>query len=135
MGIRDMNQKQIEIEWQKMIKAESAYLNRNVQRETAFWQDRIAKYVPDKFENTLKEGFFKAFQLIFDKGTGVIEKTYDKEKKEQDYKIRKGFSKVSGEEQSCKRYDFHGGGCGNGSFWPWNTGYPPVFGDTFKKYI
>ena len=42
MGIRDMNQKQIEIEWQKMIKAESAYLNRNVQRETAFWQvDRI----------------------------------------------------------------------------------------------
>ena len=48
----DMNQKQIEKEWQKMIKAESAYLNRNVQRETAFWQDRIAKYVPDKFENT-----------------------------------------------------------------------------------
>ena len=100
----DMNQKQIEKEWQKMIKAESAYLNRNVQRETAFWQDRIAKYVPDKFENTLKEGFFKAFQLIFDKGTGVIEKTYDKEKKEQDYKIREYAAKLKNNGKSVKAF-------------------------------
>ena len=100
----DMNQKQIEKEWQKMIKAESAYLNRNVQRETAFWQDRIAKYVPDKFENTLKEGFFKAFQLIFDKGTGVIEKTYDKEKKEQDYKILEYAAKLKNNGKSVKAF-------------------------------
>ena len=100
----DMNQKQIEKEWQNMIKAESAYLNRNVQRETAFWQDRIAKYVPDKFENTLKEGFFKAFQLIFDKGTGVIEKTYDKEKKEQDYKIREYAAKLKNNGKSVKAF-------------------------------
>ena len=100
----DMNQKQIEKEWQKMIKAESAYLNRNVQRETAFWQDRIAKYVPDKFETTLKEGFFKAFQLIFDKGTGVIEKTYDKEKKEQDYKIREYAAKLKNNGKSVKAF-------------------------------
>ncbi len=100
----DMNQKQIEKEWQKMIKAESAYLNRNVEKEAASWQDRVAKYVPDKFESTLKAGFYKAFQLIFDKGTGVIEKTYDKEKKEQDYKIREYAATIKNNGKSVRAF-------------------------------
>lgn len=99
-----MNQKQIEKEWQKMIKAETAYLNRGLKKQTGSWQAKVAKYVPDKFENTLKEGFYKAFQLIFEKGTGIIEKTYDKEKKEQDYKIREFAADLKNNGRSVKAF-------------------------------
>ncbi len=43
--------------------------------------------MPQKLEATLHTAFYKAFELIFDKGTPVIEKTCQKEKKEQNYKI------------------------------------------------
>lgn len=99
-----MNIKQVEKEWQKMVKAEAVYLNRGLHKEEVSWQDRIAKYVPDKFENTLKEGFYKAFQLIFDKGTGVIEKTYNKEKKQQDYKIQEYAAKLKNNRKSVQAF-------------------------------
>ena len=54
---------------------------------TAGWQEKITRYVPQKLEATLHTAFYKAFELIFDKGTPVIEKTCQKEKKEQNYKI------------------------------------------------
>ena len=54
---------------------------------TAGWQEKITRYVPQKLEATLHTAFYKAFELIFDKGTPVIEKTYQREKKEQNYKI------------------------------------------------
>lgn len=53
----------------------------------AGWQEKITRYVPQKLEATLHTAFYKAFELIFDKGTPVIEKTCQKEKKEQNYKI------------------------------------------------
>ncbi|MCM1257837.1 MAG: EcsC family protein [Roseburia sp.] len=99
-----MNQKQIEKEWQKMIKAETAYLNRSLKKEKGSWQDKIAKYVPDKFESALKEGFYKAFQVIFEKGTGVIEKTYNREKKEQNYKIQEFAAELKNSGKSVKAF-------------------------------
>lgn len=77
----------IEKEWAQLQKAEQAFLNRNIPVRASDWQEKIAKYVPQKLEDTLNTAFFKAFEMIFDKGTGIIEKTYQREKKEQNYKI------------------------------------------------
>lgn len=99
-----MNQKQLEKEWEKMLKAEGAYLNRNLKKQGEAWQDKIKKYVPEKFECTLKEGFYKAFQIIFDKGTPIIEKTYNKEKKEHTYKIQEFAAELKNNSQSVKAF-------------------------------
>jgi len=45
-------------------------------RLTALLEDKV----PDKLQETLDSAFGAAFSLIFQKGTGIIEKTYDKEK-------------------------------------------------------
>ncbi len=36
--------------------------------------------VPEKLQSTLNVAFRKAFEIVFSKGSGIIEKTYDKEK-------------------------------------------------------
>ncbi len=46
----------------------------------------LEEKVPDKLQETLDAAFAGAFSLIFKHGTGVIEKTYDKEKLAEDSK-------------------------------------------------
>lgn len=82
-----LKQNHIEKEWKQLLRAEQNFMSRNMPPRTAGWQDKVAKYVPEKLEGTLNTAFYKAFELIFDKGTGIIEKTYQREKKEQNYKI------------------------------------------------
>lgn len=82
-----MQKKHIEKEWQLLQKVEQNFLDRNMPVRTANWQEKVAKHVPQKLEETLNTAFFKAFELIFDKGTGIIDKTCQREKREQNYKI------------------------------------------------
>ena len=42
--------------------------------------DKISEKIPEKVKTSLDGAFLKGFELIFEKGIGVIEKTYDKEK-------------------------------------------------------
>lgn len=77
----------IKKEWEQLLRAEQSFLKHNMPKRISGWQEKVAKFVPAKLENTLNTAFFRAFELIFDKGTAVIEKTYQKEKKEQNYKI------------------------------------------------
>ena len=82
-----MREKQnpVEKEWAAVVKAEERFLRHAMPARTAGWQEKITRYVPQKLEATLRTAFYKAFELIFDKGTPVIEKTCQKEKKEQNY--------------------------------------------------
>ena len=75
-------QKQLGKERERNRKAEITFLNQNMHRKVPAWQEKISRFVPEKLDGTLKTAFFKAFELIFEKGTGIIEKTYNKEKKQ-----------------------------------------------------
>ena len=97
-----MNQKQIEKEWNNLCKAERTYLTKSLPVREAQWQKKIEKYVPDKLENTLNKAFCKAFELIFEKGTAVIEKTYNREKKEQDFQINKYAANLKNSAKSVR---------------------------------
>lgn len=77
-----MNQKQLEKEWIKIIKAEGKYVDANLHKKEAGWQKKIEKFVPEKLSDTMNTAFYKDFELIFEKGTGIIEKAYNKEKRE-----------------------------------------------------
>ncbi|SHO47196.1 EcsC family protein [Anaerocolumna xylanovorans] len=42
--------------------------------------DKVRSKVPANLKETLDKAFFKAFELIYDKGTNIIEKTYNKDR-------------------------------------------------------
>ena len=47
--------------------------------------EKLAKKIPANLQNTLDTAFSKAFRLVFEKGTGVIEKTYNKDEMKKKY--------------------------------------------------
>ena len=77
----------IEKEWRKLQEQEIDFLVKNIRREESALNQLLEDKVPEGLQATLDKAFFKAFQLVFEKGTGVIEKTYNKEKMEIDYQL------------------------------------------------
>lgn len=97
-----MNGKQIEKEWKRLMKLEEKFINHNIRKKEKEWQNKLEKFVPEKLSDTLNAAFYKAFELIFEKGTGVIEKTYNKEKREQDYKINEYAAEMKNSRKTVK---------------------------------
>lgn len=60
-----------------------------------FWEKKLQAVVPENLQEKLETAFFKAFQVILRNGTGIIEKTYSKEKLEAAFKIREYTQTVS----------------------------------------
>lgn len=99
-----MNQKHMEKEWNLLLKSESRFLQKNRRQSEIKWQKKIESVVPEKLSLTLNGAFFKAFQMIFEKGTGIIEKTFDPEKKKQDYQINEYAAKIRGTRRSLRAF-------------------------------
>ncbi|MDD3394509.1 MAG: EcsC family protein [Anaerotignum sp.] len=81
-------------EWNRLIKQEEKDLKK-LERDTENqilskideMKQGVLNKIPGKLIVTLNEGFYKAFELIFSKGNGVIEKTFRKEELTLDYTI------------------------------------------------
>lgn len=97
-----MQRKHIEKEWQQLQKQEQRFLSQNEKTPALKWQEKISKLVPEKLEDTLESAFYKAFELIFEKGTGILEKTYSRGKIEQDYKINQYAAEVRSNRRSLR---------------------------------
>lgn len=82
-----MNRDYMSKEWSRLERKEQKYLEQNRTVNAAAWQEAIEKRVPTKLNETLDAAFYKAFSLVFEKGTPIIEKTYNREKLKQDYQI------------------------------------------------
>ncbi len=76
-----------EKEWEKLLKKEDRFLKSREEKKDSALNKLLEEKVPDKLQGTLDAAFEKAFALIFDKGTGIIEKTYRKEEIEKTYKV------------------------------------------------
>ena len=66
-------------EWAKLEKQEAAYLVSRMEKTESKMTQFLEKKIPPNLQNTLNAAFAKAFYVVFEKGTGVIEKTYKKE--------------------------------------------------------
>lgn len=77
-----------EKEWEVLERRERAWLKRQSVKPESLINRKLEEMVPGNLQEKLDLAFGKAFQLVFEKGTGVIEKTYAKEKQEDAYKIR-----------------------------------------------
>ena len=74
-------------EWEAFLKREKKKLGRYGSPRESFWEKRLASLVPDGLSSKLEEAFCKAFQVTLQEGTGLIEKTYSKERLEAEHKV------------------------------------------------
>ncbi len=76
-----------EKEWNRMIRAEKEFLAKGTSKKDSRLNQLLAEKVPAKLQDTLDAAFAKAFATIFEKGTGIIEKTYKKDELEHQYQV------------------------------------------------
>lgn len=76
-------------EWEALTKKELKLLESRKEKKDNVLNQKLAAHVPEKLQQTLDTAFSKAFALIFEKGTAVIEKTYSRGEHEKKHQINR----------------------------------------------
>ena len=92
----------IEKELKLAERQEDALRRAAVKQEVPRWRTALEEKVPEKIYGNLKKAFCKAFQIVFEKGGGIIEKTYDRESIREDQEIRAFAFQIKGDRKSLK---------------------------------
>lgn len=95
----------LDIEWWQFRKKEQKFLASRGEKVDTFLNKKLAEKVPEKLQGTLDSAFAKAFGMIFEKGTGIIEKTYKKDELQKSYKINEYADKVWQTRGSLKVFE------------------------------
>ena len=93
-----------EAEWDKLNKKEQKFLKAREEQKDSLLNQKLAEKVPTKLQGTLDKAFAKAFGMIFEKGTDVIEKTYKKDELQKTYKINEYADEVCQNRKSLKAF-------------------------------
>jgi len=80
--------KAIEKELKKIEKAEERLRRQAEKKTTPIWKEKIEKKIPDKVMAGLQKAFSKAFYLVFEKGSVLIEKTYNRDSIEKEFQVK-----------------------------------------------
>ena len=99
-------------EWEKYIKKENKYLEKQQTKKESFLNQKLEEKVPEKLQGTLDTAFAKAFHLIFEKGTGVIEKTYRKDDIKKNYLINELTNELKQDKKSLRAFSKKARGSG-----------------------
>ncbi|MGL4791818.1 MAG: EcsC family protein [Anaerotignaceae bacterium] len=75
-------------ELQKIEKAEERLKVQAKKKNIPLWRTQLEEKIPSKVMYGLQKAFSTAFYIVFEKGTTLIEKTYDKDILEKDFKIK-----------------------------------------------
>lgn len=102
----------LEKEWAKVEKQEQTYLEKNICKEDSKLNQFLAEKVPAGLQATLDSAFAKAFHVVFEKGTDLIEKTYKKEEIEKDYKINAYSAQMKENRKNLKAFSKRASGAG-----------------------
>ena len=105
----------LEKEWGKVIKQEQIFIQKRAEKTDSRLNQLLEKKIPAGLQNTLNTAFGKAFRLVFDKGTVVIEKTYNKDQMKKVYQINEYAAKVHGNNKSLKVFSKKASGAGAGN--------------------
>ena len=96
-----------------MEKQEAAYLQKRSSKSDSKLNRLLASKVPAGLQGTLDAAFSKAFYLVFEKGTVVIEKTYRKEEMQKNYQINEYAAYIRDDKKSLKVFSKKAAGAGN----------------------
>lgn len=78
----------VERELEQIAKEETRLLRQAEKYVPARWKETLESKIPEKVYDNLRKAFCRAFELIFEKGTPLIEKTYQKEELEKEFQVR-----------------------------------------------
>ncbi len=94
----------LDIEWQKLEKKEQKFLTARESKKVSVLNRTLEEKVPAKLQQTLDKAFAKAFGMIFENGTGLIEKTFKPEELKKDYKINEYTDEIRHNKKSIKAF-------------------------------
>ena len=77
----------IEKELERIAHEEKKLEKQAVEYHAAKWKQTLEQKIPSKIHTNLQRAFCMAFELIFERGTSLIEKTYSKDAMEKDFQI------------------------------------------------
>lgn len=101
-----------EKEWEVLLKKEQRLLEKRKEKKETAFNRLLAEKVPEKLQHTLDIAFEKAFHLIFEKGTGIIEKTYQKDKMEKEFKVNLYADQIYGTRKTLRKFSQKAGQAG-----------------------
>lgn len=110
--MRKMGNRAEEKEWRILKKKESNFLKRHQEKRETVLNQKLAEKVPEKLQNTLDTAFAKAFMLIFEKGIGIIEKTYNKAELEKTFQVNHYADEVRQTRSSLRAFSRKAGTVG-----------------------
>lgn len=94
----------LESEWKSLRKKEEKFAAARMKAKSPVINEKLDPHIPEKLRETLNMAFNKAFQLIFEKGLGIIEKTYSREKYEMDYKLHEYAYELKSDKKRLKKF-------------------------------
>lgn len=84
MEMADMIKKQ----FKQLEKKEQKLMQKKQQRTPlSAFTEKIEEKIPDNLQEKLELAFYKGFQIVFEKGSGIIEKTYDQEQLQKEHAL------------------------------------------------
>lgn len=93
-----------EKEWAQLSRRRRAYRVRNARRPPSRLNRFLSDKVPDKLQDTLDGAFVKAFGLIFEKGSPILEKTFNRQSALQQHQINQFAADVKGDRRSLRAF-------------------------------
>lgn len=105
-------QRAMEKELKRLEKQERSFLEKRMEKKDSALNRLLAEKVPEKLQGTLDAAFAKAFALVFEKGTAVIEKSVNKEEKEKQFQIDSYAAAIKGDRKSLRAFSRKAGGAG-----------------------
>lgn len=100
-------------EWNQVMNKERRFLKSGSRKKESFLDKKLSAVVPDGLKRSLDTAFFKAFTLIFEKGTALIEKTCRKEDKERICRINQYAVGLKADRKSLSAFRRQAGKAGN----------------------
>ncbi len=102
----------IEAEIAKLTRQEQRFLGKRRDKKDSLLNQKLEEKVPEGMQEKLDAAFAKAFELVFKKGTGVIEMTYNKTGKETEYMAKEIASELKNDRKTLKAFSREAGKTG-----------------------
>lgn len=85
-------------------KDEAAFKKKYPDKNETVLNHLLADKVPAGLQSTLDSAFAKAFSLVFEKGTGIIERSYKRDDLEKRFKIAEFTANLRGDRKSLRQF-------------------------------